>query len=262
MDKYNDGLHIKYIRYIAGLTAARNMGIRECKGDVILFLDDDVVLDREYIYNILSTFDIYGKDIGAVSGNIVSDEIRCNRSVNLAKYSIYTKTRNLIFNMFFLSAWGNGKFQPSGFPTFPIGKKKTLFIECCQGANMAFRKEVLDNFKFDENLKGYCFMEDSDISYRIAQKYKIVYTPYAKLWHNVSVTSRDSDYGRMKMYVENHYYLFNKNFPQKFYNKFAFWISIIGLFIITVLELKTGGLHGLFNGLKTTMSKRKGIVLS
>jgi len=132
-----------------------------------------------------------------------------------------------------------------------------MFIECLQGANMAFRTEVLDKIKFDENLQGYCPLEDCDISYRVAKQYKIIYTPYAKLIHNVSPVSRDSDRLRMKTYIEYHYYLFNKNFPHKFYNRFAFCMSILGLFVVYFLRFNQEGLRGLFSGLMSILSKQK-----
>lgn len=149
-----------------------------------------------------------------------------------------------------MTSWGDGKFHPSGFPTYPIGKKDIMYIECLPGANMAFRRDVLDKFKFDENLQGYCYMEDCDISYRVSREYKMIYTPYAKLVHNVSSTSRNSDYSKMKMAIQNHYYIFNKNFPQKFYNRFAFWTSVFGLFFICFLGIRKEGIKGLTEGLK------------
>lgn len=250
-DKYKSILNIKYIQRKASLTAARNIGIKESKGDIIIFLDDDVILDNEYIFYIISIFEIYGKNVGSVCGDIISDEIRSKRYPYLIRYPIAKKIRNLIFSMFFLSSWGNGRFQPSGFPTHPIRKREILSIECLQGANMAFRKEVLNKFNFDENLKGYCFMEDCDVSYRVSRHYKIVYTPYAKLIHNVSKASRDSDRQRMKMLIENHHYLFNKNFPRSYFNKFAFWTSVFGLFLISGLGMQSKELIGLTSGLRT-----------
>lgn len=253
--KYKNSLSIKYIRCKSSLTAARNIGIKEGRGDLIVFLDDDVVLDREYIYNVTHVFETYGKEVGAVSGNIISDELRSRCFSSLIRYPVVRRSRNFVFKLFFLYGWGDGRFQPSGFPTHPIGKKDVRFIECLQGASMTFRKEVFENMRFDENLIGYCFMEDCDISYRVAQQYKIIYTPYAKLYHNVSPASRDSDHLRMKMLIENHHYLFNKNFPQRLYNRFTFWVSVIGLFFISFLELNKDEIRGLLSGFKTIMHK-------
>ena len=45
---------------------------------------------------------------------------------------------------------------------------------------MAFRRNVLDEFRFDEQFKGYSFMEDCDISYGVSRKYKVMFTPFAE----------------------------------------------------------------------------------
>lgn len=248
---YKDKLNIKHKRYKTGLTTARNMGIKESIGDIIIFLDDDVVLDKEYIYHIASIFKTFGEDVGAACGEITGNEYKSRALPGMIENESIQQIRNFVLDVFFLGPWGDGTFHRSGFPSHPINRRDTLFVECLQGANMAFRREVLNKFRFDENLQGYCFMEDCDISYRVSREYKIVYTPRAKLVHNTSVISRDSDDLRMKMLLENHYYLFKKNFPQKIYNKFAFWTSVFGLFFISFIGMRKYDVKGLYSGLKS-----------
>lgn len=249
--KYDNKLRqntVKHMRHVCSLTQARNFGIDQSNGDIIIFLDDDVILDKDYVYNIARIFD-NNKDVGSVCGNIISDLVRSDKLSKLIEYSLVKKIRNFVFNILFLTSWGDGKFHPSGFPTFPIGKKEMMQIECMQGANMAFRREVLKKYRFDENLKGYSYMEDCDISYRVSREYKIIYSPDAKLIHNVSPTSRYSDYSKMKMAIQNHWYMFNKNFPKRIYNRFAFWTSIFGLFFICIISMRIEGVKGLYEGL-------------
>jgi glycosyltransferase involved in cell wall biosynthesis len=47
----NKNIDLRYIRNKRGksLTIARNVGIDNSTGDVVLFLDDDVILDKDYI---------------------------------------------------------------------------------------------------------------------------------------------------------------------------------------------------------------------
>lgn len=239
---------LRYIHKKASLTQARNIGIKTSKGNIIIFLDDDVILDKYYVKEIVNVFENDEKKrIGGVTGTIINmmkpeNSSFIKRGINSIMYSlriIFLLPRNN----------SNGKFLPSGHPTGVFVKNKIVEREHLSGANMAFRREVLNKFKFDENLQGYCFMEDCDISYRVSRKYKTVLTPNAKLIHNLSPVARDKEYNRMKMVIENHYYLFKKNFPQDFMHKFAFWWSVIGLFVMEATGRNKEGLRGLINGI-------------
>jgi glycosyltransferase involved in cell wall biosynthesis len=245
LDIPQNKIAFKYIHAMLSLTQARNVGIRGSTGDIIVFLDDDVILDNDYIKEMMHVFNNdLEKKVGGVTGNIINTEIK-NHSF---KHLIGSNIMHILATIFFLFKYSDGKFQPSGWPTFTRSDKITR-VECLSGANMAFRKEIFNEFKFDENLRGYSFMEDDDIAYRVSRKYQNVYTPFEKLIHNTSPTARDKKYARMKMTIENHYYLFKKNFPQGFKHKFAFWWSVVGLFAMTMVNGNKEGMKGLMSGI-------------
>jgi len=249
-----------YIHTRPGLTYQRNVGINTSSGDIIIFLDDDVILDRNYIQQIMHVFNNdLQKNIGGVTGN---DMLKKTKTSFKRSIGHYYRT------IFFLFIYSYGKFRLSGYSTFVSNKvKKILPIECLAGCNMAFRREIFEEFKFDEKLHGYSYMEDCDIAYRVSQKYQNIYTPFAKLVHNVSPISRDKEYARMKMEIENHHYLFKKNFPQNLKHKFAFWWSVAGLFMrqsYDVIMRKEGGkegLKGLIDGIMSIKSNKRGAKL-
>jgi len=66
----------------------------------------------------------------------------------------------------------------------------TRIIECewLNGGTSAYRKEIFREFKFDENLKGYSYMEDVLFSHSIFKKYpgSLFMTPHARCIHKVS----------------------------------------------------------------------------
>jgi GT2 family glycosyltransferase len=238
---------IKYIPFMASLTAARNMGVQKSKGDIVFFFDDDVILDKNYIKEVIKIFaEDESVEIGGVMGDVVN--IKTNpRSLNEV-------LRGLVRKRFYLSYYGNGSFKPSGSATWVQGENRITKTKFLSGCMMAYRRRVLNKFKFDEELgklSGYCFMEDIDFSYRVSRKYALVYTPYAKLEHHPS-RSRKAEYDpvvRKRQKVFNHFYLFKKNMPKHFSNVFAFTVSLFGLLILTIFQKNPKEVVGWFEGI-------------
>jgi hypothetical protein len=78
------------------------------------------------------------------------------------------------------------------YSEYPMILTKILNCGYLHGSNMALRREIFRQFKFDENLKGYSYMEDFLLSYSIYRKYpnSLYITPYAKCVHKVSREGR------------------------------------------------------------------------
>lgn len=165
--------------------------------------------------------------------------------------SLFSSLYFVLATIFLLSkVRRDGRFQYSGFSTHPYGFDSIVEVECVPGGLTAYRKEVFQDFKFDEFLQGYCYMEDVDFSYRESRKFRNVYTPYAKVIHNESPLSREKRYGNRKMLIMNHYYFFKKNHSQDFFHVTTFWWSVFGLFFIEIITLNYQGLRGLWEGFK------------
>lgn len=236
---------VKYIHTEATLTEARNIGTQQSSGDVIFFLDDDIILDKDYVKEVTKVFtnDNDGK-IAGVMGNIT----------NMKRDT--SGWRATLRRLFFLDYYGNGKFKLSGLPTWVHGQEKIMKTEFLSGCASAYRREVLNEFKFDEKLGvlgGYCFLEDADFSYRVSRKYPLIYTPFAKLEHRapgvVSPTKK-------RQYIFNLFYLFKKNVPKRLSNIFAFLLSLFGLLLFTLLfERNVRGFVSYLQGIADIPSK-------
>ena len=252
---------VKYIRSKPGLTLQRNIGIEASSGDIIVFLDDDMIAARDYIENIFAVFDKYPTEvIGGVTGNIISSEGQGNTTLAATVRELY---RQAFAALFLLPRHGDGRFQLSGFPTLikSGSVNKIINVEILYGGSMAFGREVITAFKFDENLRGYAWGEDDDIAYRVSRSYQNVYTPFARVVHNDLLPSTvGNKYTRMEMTMEHHYYLFKKNLPQDLLHKLAFWWSVIGLFlqeaIPAVKRRETSGLSGLMSGMRKVLGNK------
>lgn len=144
----NKGIELKYCRgneKNRGLTAARNIGAAKSVGEIVFFMDDDVILDSKYVEEVMKTYDEYPRAEG-VQGYIVSGGMTVK---NLR--TILLNSMGKVFCGDYLEkdkcSFGRG----ASYPYFP---DKIIQCQWLHGSNMSFKKEILQSFQFDENLKG------------------------------------------------------------------------------------------------------------
>ena len=148
--------------------AALNKGISLSKGEFILCLNDDVVLDKEFIREALKGF-LMHRQIGSVNGKILRGDGKILDSTGL-----------------FLSVWRTAKER--GYGRLDSGQlDKSGFIFGVSGAAAFYRREMLESIMeqgdyFDSNFR--MFYEDLDISWR-AHRYGWLayYIPTALIYH-------------------------------------------------------------------------------
>ncbi len=225
-EKKNISFSIKYIQSAPCLTQQRNAGARQATGDYICFLDDDVVLDKEYLSKASEAFRIQGPvEVGGITGKITN------------AHSHRKWPDRLFSRIFFLTESGSGRMKPSGFPTYRNGDAQAE-VEVLSGCNMMYSREVLYRFSFDEKLHGYCYMEDVDFSYRVGRYYRLIYQPKARLEHFPS-TYRTADSRLLKrMLVRNQLYLARKNLPRGVRHRYALAMSIAGQMVYNLIVSK------------------------
>lgn len=150
--------------YAAGM----NRGMELSSGEFILCLNDDVVLEENYIQEGLKGF-LIRKNIGIVSGKILRKDKKTLDSTGLL-----------------LSIWRTAKERGYGRPD--LGQfEKRCFVFGVSGAAAFYRKEMLEEIKekggyFDPGFR--MFYEDLDLSWR-AQKHGWLayYAPTAVAYH-------------------------------------------------------------------------------
>lgn len=237
-------IELRILKSTPGLTYQRNLGMKDAYCDIVLFLDDDVVLNPDYIEVLLQAFDS-SVMIGGVTGRILNTNI---------KQSIIT---DLFRKVFYLNRVRDGRILASGFPT-GIKQTSDAKVDILSGSNMAYRLEVIKSFQFDELLSKYAYMEDIDYSYRVSLKYGLLYVHNAGLFHNTAPEGRLKDYERYRMLIHHHHHLFKKNCKKSFYNYYAHYVSIVGVILqMLLLRRSFAGFRGTLRGTMELLQNKK-----
>lgn len=215
------------------ITIARNLGVKKSlkSSRIICFLDDDVIADSNYFTEILRVFNENPESI-AVGGRDPS-----------AYVGTQSKLSNFIRKIFFLGHYEHNKARiVSAYGnTYPLRLSKIVNAQWIPGVNMAYKKEIFREQKFDENFLGYAVAEDTDFSYRICKKYpnSIFITPYARLIHRVSQVARQPT--RKLAYINqiDHFYFNFKDLNKNAAQKLIFIWSLFGISLLRTLNLLT-----------------------
>jgi GT2 family glycosyltransferase len=244
-----DNFLIKIIDSRLGLTIQRNTGVDCSIGDIILFIDDDVILYPDYLININKGFEQYANVMGIMG--LMRDKYYRKGF----KLSQFLKWFFKMSNDFTKKSY----MQASGYPSFSwniLNDTPTNVLNGC----MALRKDVFKEFRFDEKLSGYGLMEDVDFSYRVSKKYQLMQISNAICYHNYSKASRQSLQALWCMRVENHFYLFNKNMNTNLINRMSYIWAEIGYGLFATLDCirnnTVGPIIGYLNGYNRIISKR------
>lgn len=241
--KRETNVSLRYIwdSSIPGLTHARNRGIQESSGDIIMFLDDDVELDENYTKEILEAF-CANLEIGAVGGIV---ENYCMKFWKKIAHSIFC-----------LGSFRDERWVVSS--ECLSNKKEEVYLKTntLSGCNMAFRRHILDKIRFDENYRGYSFGEDIDISFRVSRDYKIFLISKARLIHKAKGRASKYEKDLRRGYKEisySKYYFFKKNVPKTPLNILLYlWLNIglvsEAIFLSVFRHKDISPIIGLFQG--------------
>ncbi len=217
-------IKIKYVRSVRSLVIQRNTGLESAEGDIVMFLDDDVILNHDYCEMILDVYRQSGDGVGGVQGTIEGYD----------RDSIKTLALGLR-KLFRMTYWGDvGKMQSSGLPTFLGECISPKEVEIFSGCMMSFRREAVKGQKFDLNLETLWMFDDVDFSYRISRTYRLIQTPFARLQHVSSSPSYEGLKKIWKMLVINHLYLFLKHYHIGSFSWFSFFRSQVGVFFAVI----------------------------
>jgi len=177
-------------------TAARNLAIRESLGEIVLFLDDDVLFQTDLIRYHLENYE--DPSIGAVNGRIMYDGAEENDEPWAARL---TRSGAYLRN----------------FTTNRRCEAPTLY-----GCNMSIRRKVLQEVgDFDLNYWGNFLWEETDYALQIRRKgYRIQYEPRASVFHVMVKQGGSRDplpHAYLESTIFNDWYFFFKYIPKGYW---------------------------------------------
>jgi len=148
-----------------GLSAGRNLGIKEAKGDIVAFVDDDVVLFTDWAEEMVKAYE--DDSIIGVTGPafpLWEDE------------SVASWFPEELYWILSCTAWS--------------GWNEVREVRNAWGMNMSFRQEAFEKCGAFFNEFGFHkgpLAEDNEFSQRVKTQTggKIIYSPTVKLWHIV-----------------------------------------------------------------------------
>jgi GT2 family glycosyltransferase len=154
----------------------RNIGAERDASDIVLFLDDDVDLDRSCLAEILKVFesDPAGR-VGGVSATISNEVYSDPKGLNRFLLGICLGRWKGAYAGQLLGPAVN--FLPADVPD-TVQKTDWLPSTCT-----AYRREVFLKYRFAE-FDGYSFAEDVDLSSRVAKLYQLLNTTSARIFHH------------------------------------------------------------------------------
>lgn len=179
-----------------GLPNARNVGIGEARGDIIVFVDDDVIPHPGFLDGHLRPYRDSG--VGGVAGRVI-EKIGRPHSFEGGSTGQVRRLDGLVA----------GHFDST----------EPRQVDHAKGCNMSFRRQALvDIGGFDVRYGGTAHLEDTDVCMRIRSLgYTMRFEPRASLTH-LSLQAggcRELDLARWLYWYGHNYMLFAlKNLPR------------------------------------------------
>ena len=173
--RYRDVAKLRYVREDRpGLACAHNRGLQASTAPIVAFTDDDVVVDRHWLTELVTGFEC-ADNVGCVTGMILPAELETPPQIWIEQYSGFSKGfARKIFDL--------GQHRPRN-PLFPY-----VAGTMGSGASMAFTRAALDKVGgFDPALgagsKGVGGDDLAAFFAMVTHGYTVVYSPASILYH-------------------------------------------------------------------------------
>lgn len=205
------------------LTAARNLGIKESTGDVLVFSDDDVEFMPDSFSCLRSFFSDEGNCLIGAQDLLIE-----KKGASIFSY---------LFDLKEINPHPCAYYTKSMLGRLPKKVGERSKAKWAMGYCFAVRKNdvIQSSVFFDENMKRYAYGEDLDFTMRLCRyaksnKKNCFYTNKFPVKHHSSMEYRIPSIETLLSFFGNRYYILKKNKLR--FNIPFFYLSNIGYFLV------------------------------
>lgn len=198
------GFRTKYLRFQPPSAARqRNAGIEAIdeESNLIGFLDDDIVLEKNAMERMLAFWDNASNAFVGAAFNMINHP---PLAAPAYKHSALAVTLGLYSK-------DPGKVLRSGFQTMIGTLDKTRAVDWIPTGAAVWRRFVFDSNRFDDWYSASSYLEDLEFSYRLAKAHRLVVVAEARYYHFPARGGREHSYAFGKREVANRIYFVKKN---------------------------------------------------
>lgn len=211
-----------YVRSPPGLTRQRNVGIDASRGAFVFYLDDDCVPEPGFFQEIRNVFERDREgSVGAVCGSFTNTLSR--------KLSLRWRLR-LWLGLVPADA-DPGRYYPTAtsvprelLPPFTGARE----VDLVPGGATAYRRQVLDQYRFSLFFDGYAQGEDVEMSMRIGRTWRKLWTSDALVLHDHALGGRPAPFRKGAMETRNRYFIWKRYTPNPSFGvRVRYWADMV-----------------------------------
>jgi len=232
---------LSYTTAAPGTSSQRNLGISLSSGEFLFFLDDDMMLEPDYIERSMECFELpFEPPVGGVMGTCTNEPTgtaeRYKRLFGLTHDSPRGQDPHL-----YTSGGVRWVARPRDVTPVPVAGT----------GRVAYRRSCMLEEQFDDFLPGYTYAEDVELAFRVSKRWTIVQTPHARVFHNYSPAARVSLPDRGGRVIYSRFYFFRQHREKTPRNLAAFAWSTAGLsaWLLGVGVAKKAGVTPMLKGI-------------
>ena len=236
--KYHKKDHTQMRR---GLSESKNWAATLATEDIIFYLDDDVVLDREYCTELMKVWEEHGEEEYLIG---VGGRISNNRPTGR-----FEQIYRTLFGLTGECAWD---VNAVGFQVWDEGVTDTQKSYYLHGGVSSYRRELINQNPFATFSGGRTGLEDVEHCLRAKRaSYHFYYTPHAHLTHHPAPAGREAIQAAAEKEGINRREIFVRHCDSSTLARFHFAWANVGWIGKKVFSLQLRAAQGLMAGLFT-----------